>query len=456
VALVPSPEPSFDGLKVMLTGHINTGMESFPTPKYLDLFAGCGGLSLGLSRAGFRCLAAIEYHPDAFETYKANLLSSEEHRACWPDWIDCKANDIVKLVEENKDQLAGLEGSVQLVAGGPPCQGFSTNGRRDPDDPRSKMVEAYLQVVELVRPPLVLLENVRGFTSMPYAKGGTYAQAVEHRLGQLGYDTWSTILMASDWGVPQRRPRYFCIAAKKGLLPGVDPIERLRTARRHFLSKRDLWPAPTSTKDALSDLETNGFELELDPEWGNRGYYAVTRRDHLPLSSYQKLMRQKAEVQPQDRRLARHSDVTKNKVKEILATCERGRSLRPVDRKRLNMGKRSTTPLSPDFPSSTVTTLPDDMIHYSEPRTLSVRELARLQSFPDWFKFEGPYTTGGARRKGACPRYTQVGNAVPPLLAEAIGETLMKLLNCYETAKSPKGREVPEKIPTVPFEILNG
>ena len=92
------------------------------------------------------------------------------------------------------------------------------------------------------------------------------------------------------------------------------------------------------------------------------------------------------------------------------------------------MGKRTTTPLDGQAPAPTVTTLPDDLVHYSDPRTMSVREHARLQSFPDWFSFRGPYTSGGSQRRRACPRYTQVGNAVPPLLAEGLGETLIGLL----------------------------
>jgi DNA (cytosine-5)-methyltransferase 1 len=112
---------------------------------------------------------------------------------------------------------------------------------------------------------------------------------------------------------------------------------------------------------------------------------------------------------------------------DILATCKRGVHLSGDDRERLGIRKRCTLPLDPTKPSHTLTTLPDDIIHYSEPRILNVREYARLQSFPDWFEFKGKYTTGGVRRVRECPRYTQVGNAVPPLLAECIGSLLMQV-----------------------------
>ena len=227
----------------------------------MDLFSGCGGLSLGLHAAGFKCIAAIEAHPDAFETYRVNLIETDLVGDGWPEWLDVAPCDLVKLVDEGRDDLAGLCGEVDLIAGGPPCQGFTTNGRRDPDDPRSTMVNGYLDVVDLVRPRLVLLENVRGFVSMRDSSGVTYAEVVRRRLEGLGYEVWDEVIVASDWGVPQRRPRYLCVAATRGSLPGIHPFERLRTARRGFLQERDLWPGPTTVCDAISDFALNGARL---------------------------------------------------------------------------------------------------------------------------------------------------------------------------------------------------
>lgn len=395
---------------------------------YIDLFAGCGGLSLGLSKAGFDCRFAIEAHPDAFATYRKNLIDGPSNAHSWPSWLDVGPHDILEVLDGHRQELRALRGRVQLVAGGPPCQGFSMNGRRNPDDPRSKMVEAYLQMVEIIEPPLVMIENVRGFVSMPHANGGTYSKAVESSLRDLGYDVWSDVLVASDFGVPQRRPRYICIAARRGSLPGIDPMSRLRTHRRKFLHSLGLGLQPTTARDALSDLEIGEGIGAPDPEWGNRGFNATIRKDDVDLTPYQRLMRDQSGDQPTDRRLPRHSAATKARMREVLDTCEKGVNIRPRDRARLGIGKRSTTPLSGDMPAPTVTTLPDDFIHYSDARTMSVREMARLQSFPDWFSFSGPYTTGGDRRKTACPKYTQVGNAVPPLLAEALGQILLGLL----------------------------
>lgn len=404
-------------------------------PTCIDLFAGCGGMSLGLHAAGFQGMMGIEAHPHAFASYSHNLIETGFVGAGWPEWLPLGPTNVVDLVARHSAGLATLRGTVDLIAGGPPCQGFSTNGRRDPDDPRSRMVDAYLDIIEVVQPRLVLLENVRGFVSMPHSKGGTYASATRDHLNALGYDCWADTLFAADWGVPQRRPRYICIAVRKGALPGVNPLERLRTGRKAFLSSRGLGPGPTSASQALSDLSI-GMGAEQDPDWGKQGFVAIERSEKGPLTSYQKLMRVGSTGQPTDRRVARHSAVVAARMQQILDTCERGRTISPADRSRLGIGKRSTTPLAADAPAPTVTTLPDDLIHYREPRAMSVRELARLQSFPDWFAFQGPYTTGGPRRKDACPRYTQVGNAVPPLLAEAIGEMLAELLVEQDRAKA--------------------
>ena len=402
----------------------------------IDLFAGCGGLSLGLYAAGFECIAALEGHPDAFDTYRTNLIDTGRAGNRWPEWLDVGPVNVVALVEEHVEDLATLENKVDLIAGGPPCQGFTTNGRRDPDDPRSLLVRTYLEIVARVLPRLVLLENVRGFASMPHSEGGTYATAVRRRFDALGYDVWDDVVRASDWGVPQRRPRYICIAARKGSLPGIHPFERLRTQRREFLEARGLWPGPTIAEDALSDLAVRDDAPVPDPDWGDRGFMAVKWNPERVQTPYQRLMRRGAEGQPTDRRIARHASATVARMQDILANCRRGVNLRPADRARLGMGKRSTTPLDGDAPSPTVTTLPDDLIHYSDARTMSVREHARLQSFPDWFSFRGPYTSGGLQRRESCPRYTQVGNAVPPLLAEAIGETLIGLLQDQKLAQS--------------------
>lgn len=422
----------------------------------IDLFAGCGGLSLGLAQAGFEHLFAVEAHPHAFATYHRNLVSGKAYQNRWPSWLDQSAHDILDLIKDHKAELKKLRGQVDLLAGGPPCQGFSMNGRRDPEDPRSKMINAYFDFVDLVRPRIVLLENVQGFASMPHKSHGNYPSFAKAKLRELGYDPFETIVPASDFGVPQRRPRFLLIGVQSGTLPGVCPVQRLKVGRKSFLENLGLGLAPTSVTDALSDLETEGGELVDDPVFGSKGFKALNYKAPKSKSAYLRLMRDGWPGKPTDMRLARHSGEVVKRFRDILGSCKRGQTISAEDRERFGIKKRSVTPLDPAAPAPTITTLPDDLVHYSEPRTMTVREHARIQSFPDWFQFCGPYTTGGPRRKYDCPRYTQVGNAVPPLLARAIGETIGSLLRDQKAGNLADGPQVIQEVIPISWEVSNG
>jgi DNA (cytosine-5)-methyltransferase 1 len=177
-------------------------------------------------------------------------------------------------------------------------------------------------------------------------------------------------------------------------------------------------------KDAISDLETSGqIIIECDD---SPGFKQVVYTG--PETAYQQLMRGDMNgTAPNSMRLVRHSERTTQRLETILRECRKGVALNPRERIRLGIKKRPLVPLDPDKPSHTLTTQPDDLVHYSEPRTLTVREYARLQSFPDWYEFSGNYATGGLRRRVECPRYTQVGNAVPPFVAEILGQAIAGL-----------------------------
>lgn len=182
-----------------------------------------------------------------------------------------------------------------------------------------------------------------------------------------------------------------------------------------------------SVKSALSDLEVSNKKLVTN-NGPVKGFKQINYTPPSQLTPFQALMRNGMNGRrPNSLRLARHTESVVERFKDIQTIASLGRCLTPEDRELLGIKKHSITPLHPNLPSATVTTLPDDILHYLEPRILTVRENARLQSFPDWFEFCGKYTTGGKARKIECPRYTQVGNAVPPLLAEAIGLLLKKL-----------------------------
>jgi DNA (cytosine-5)-methyltransferase 1 len=401
-------------------------------PTYIDIFAGCGGLSLGLHRAGWRGLFAIEKDKFAFASVRANFLDEGgRYSYHWPTWLAKGPWSVERLVAEHREHLVALRGKVDLLAGGPPCQGFSSAGRRRADDPRNVMVERYLELVSILEPKILLLENVRGFTLNFKARSGLAAPERENAASQLTrrlsdeYEVQSDILRACDYGVPQNRPRFILIATRKGcgLTPGA--LDDLRVSRAIVLQKHGI-PEMTSAKEAISDLEISRNDLLSSPD--SPGFEAIGYRR--PLTAYQRAMRDGYDGPPSDTRLANHTVAIRERFADIIQMCnEDGRSTRqlsPDMRAKLGMRKLATRVLDPSKPAPTVTSMPDDLLHYSEPRTLTVRENARLQSFPDWFAFHGKYTTGGQLRRMEVPRFTQVANAVPPLLAEILGDRLKR------------------------------
>lgn len=420
---------------------------------FADLFAGCGGLSLGLMNAGWDGLFAVEKDILAFETLKHNLIDPKSKlRYSWPEWLPKKPKTIGRFIKNHSEDLKKLRGLIDLIAGGPPCQGFSLAGRRKKDDPRNALFRHYVSIVEIVRPKFLLLENVRGIDCEFGRKGKgrkrgpgrppiPFSQKIRSKLEELGYSVYPKLVKAADFGVPQLRPRYILIAIDSTLLIGkdaFDPYEKLDDIRINFLNDRGLpLDTPTSVKDALSDLEVANKKLIECVD--SRGFQQIAYA--APKTHYQRLLHGSQNgTAPNSLRLAKHQEHIRDRFAEILSTCRRGVQLSKDDRERLGINKHCTVPLDPAKPSHTLTTLPDDILHYSEPRILNVREYARLQSFPDWFEFKGKYTTGGDRRVRECPRYTQVGNAVAPFLAECLG-TLLKTLKKELLPNSPKSHE---------------
>jgi DNA (cytosine-5)-methyltransferase 1 len=416
------------------------GQQIQPQDTFADLYAGCGGLSLGLMNAGWAGLFAVEKDKLAFETLKYNLIDSKSKiRYLWPKWLPKTPTTIGRFIKRHSQDLAKLKGKVDLIAGGPPCQGFSLAGRRKKDDPRNALFRHYVSIVETVRPKFLLLENVRGIDvefgkKEKRLKRGPgrppipFSKKIKRKLEELGYIVYPKLVKAAEFGVPQLRPRYIIIAIDSALLigkEGFDPFKKLEEIRINFLDKKALpVDKPISVKQALSDLEIRNKKLIdcID----SRGFQQIVYS--APKTHYQRLLHGSLNgTAPNSLRLAKHQQEISDRFAKILSTCRRGVQLSKDDRERLGINKHCTVPLDPAKPSHTLTTLPDDIIHYSEPRILNVREYARLQSFPDWFEFKGKYTTGGDRRVRECPRYTQVGNAVPPFLAECLGRLLHAL-----------------------------
>lgn len=424
-----------------------------PSLSFVDLFAGCGGLSAGLFESGWGGHFGVEYQSDAYQSLAANFLEGGTYRYDWPEWLKQQPWEMGKLIRSHRSEIGSLRGQIGLVAGGPPCQGFSCNGKRESRDPRNQLFRRYVDFVRLTEPPLLLLENVPGFgivhgklevSRRPNPRVGRPRKSYAQRLRELLEDDYwldDCLVRSSDFGVPQVRPRYFAVGVHKSVATAEFTeksgwaMDLLYSNRTAFLRKRGLAQTPVTARQALSDLEHARSFNRIGPHVSDgtcrspRGFeqldYGGPGRK---TNAFVRLMRRNAGSNNlTSTRIPRHTEPVRKRFELILDTCEKGKRLNDRDRERLGLKKHRVVPLSPHRPAQTVTTLPDDLLHYSEPRILTVRESARLQSFADWFQFRGKYTTGGDRRTSECPRYTQVGNAIPPLVAAAWGEALMQL-----------------------------
>lgn len=394
---------------------------------YIDLFAGCGGLSLGLHNAGWQGVFAIEKSPDAFATLEHNLIKKKKHFD-WPDWLLPKEHDINEVLENNAEDLIKLRGKIDLVAGGPPCQGFSMAGRRVENDSRNDLINSYVKFIEYVQPKLIFFENVRGFTlgfKNNDKKGKAYSIQVVKKLESLGYTVEGRLIDFSKFGIPQKRTRFILVGIQNDFLNNNPQIsektffEQIEGGKEEFLRRKNLTINPT-LEHAISDLlQTNG-EIASEANNFKQGKYGEVE------SKYQKYARKykRANSPVDSHRFARHTPEILSRFK--IAIEENLSSA--AYRERFKLKKSSTKILQAAKPTPTITTLPDDYVHYCEPRIMTVREYARIQSFPDSYEFKGKYTTGGKRRTQEVPRYSQIGNAIPPLFGEQAGFVLKELI----------------------------
>lgn len=394
----------------------------------IDLFAGCGGLSLGLYQAGWHGVFAIEKNPCAFETLKYNLIDNKNHFD-WPKWLPKEPLDILEVNKKYKKELKQLRGTIDLVAGGPPCQGFSMAGKRVKDDVRNQLVFAYIDFIQMVRPKLILFENVKGFTYAFDKKDNPdavpYSVIVVDRLKKMGYDVSAQVIDFSEYGVPQRRKRFILVGVQKSVKKKAgDFVKKLKENRDSFLSERGL-SKDTAIIDAISDLlRANGTMPTPDRKNFLSGVYGEV------MSHYQEYMRQGVEGQiPQSHSFARHGADKLTCYKKLLAEYPvKGKRIDGKAREAWGIKQRGLFILDGKDVAPTITNMPDDYLHYQEPRIMTVRECARIQSFPDWYEFKSKYTTGGDQRKKEVPRYSQVGNAIPPLFAEQAGLVLKEMI----------------------------
>lgn len=415
----------------------------------IDLFAGCGGLSLGLKEAGWSGIFAIERDPMAFETLSRNFLVSGAPYASfadWPAWLPKTNHDIVALLKDEsvRTHLRSLRGAVTMMAGGPPCQGFSVGGRRDGADERNSLVYQMLDMVELVRPRVVLVENVEGiarrFVARPGEASTSIADTVIERLSALGYTSFFDVLDASRFGVPQARRRVVIVGVRDcSMSPDALKMTFDDMLSKSAVAVRQHWDLHetrnVTAKEAIGDL-TGGVRAEC-PDSTEFESAVYTKA----VSAYARAMRRgkKTGSIPNSHRFSKHGE-------RILALYNLAHQTQPPGRLSKafllenNTKKDKKVLIDASAVVSTITTHPDEFIHYAEPRNITVREMARFQSFPDDFHFHGRYTINGPRRKHDVARCSQVGNAVPPLMAEGVGlalRNLLELLNAQSATEFP-------------------
>ncbi|MDO8527056.1 MAG: DNA cytosine methyltransferase [Deltaproteobacteria bacterium] len=364
-------------------------------PIVIDLFAGAGGMTEGLKKAGFRSLLANEYDEMAAHTFSVNHPK-----------VPIVVKDVKELSVNELLEKANLKkGELSLIAGGPPCQGFSLAGPRLDSDPRNKMFKEFVRLVEGVNPEVFLFENVSGIMNM---SGGAVLKAIINEFTSIGYKCEFQLINAADYGLPQARPRFILIGVRDGELTGFPDPTHANYFANSDLFNINLKPYVT-VWDALSDLPTIQ-QGEGEEELKHSGKY---------LNDYQ--LERRGSRNPSiifNHRATRHSD----KIIERYALIPEGGDNSQVPEE-LRTKKINVFKLHSDRPSRTVTcNHRTDLLHPRIPRGITVREAARLQSFDDDYQFFGNLT----RKAKWVTQDDQVGNAVPPLLALALGKHLIK------------------------------
>lgn len=340
----------------------------------IDLFCGCGGLSYGFEKAGFNILLGIDNDAKALETFE---LNHDNAKSICGDITEIHYEEHIKPLIGNK--------TIDIIIGGPPCQGMSLSGPRKFDDPRNKLYLSYIRLVDEIRPKMFVIENVPGLVGL---FGGQIKDSIIEKFEKMGYSIQYKILCASDYGVPQSRRRVVFVGSRIGDYDYPKIQEQQVTCEM-----------------ALSDLPPLVDELgEEEMKYASK-----------PKNDYQRLMRERSK-NVRNHVAASHSD----KVKKIISLVPDGGNYKDLPEEYIHSRNFHVawTRFASDKPAPTIDTGHRHHFHYKYNRVPTVRECARLQSFPDDFIFLGNKTQ----------QFRQVGNAVPPIMAQRIADQVMEAL----------------------------
>lgn len=523
------------------------------TLKYIELFAGCGGMSLGLEASGFRLFFANEFSPMAAETYAYNIINEDirNNKSENTLWIksqfssnninerlkenpfeaskgqfsdinkqtDLKGkllvgdiNQLLELFEKNPFFVEKIKAeNIDLISGGPPCQSFSLAGKRNKNDKKNTLPLKFAEISGLIQPKVILLENVRGITT-PFIENGIKYYAwleVAKAFAMEGYAPVCMLLNTKYFGVPQNRPRFILLAFRIDIINSIisnsnnkthifkeslDFYNKVQTQKSQIdnIGIRDIkfydieknfelfdgfvFPKITTnngkfitSSEAIGDIRrtkttyklnrvTSGYVQRINETFVKKGLtdsYVI--KNHEPrvhnfnvkarFRFYQVINEFDNGLKKSAIDLFTGKHVNKKTLEKLFdefssynlffenGSEEYYKCPSKIDEVKLLINniptkKHSQRALKEFEPAPAQLTIPDDICHYhmENLRTMTVREIARFQSFPDWFEFKSKVTTGGKMRRFEVPQYTQVGNAVPPLLAKSLGEMISGVL----------------------------
>lgn len=355
--------------------------------KVIDLFCGCGGFSYGFQQAGFEILMGIDIWQDATITYQHNFPRATVING-----------DIEQIFSKQiEEKLCIDKNDIDVIIGGPPCQGFSVSGKRIIDDPRNKLYKSFVRLVDEINPKVFIMENVPGLIRL---FGGKVKDQVLEDFSRLGYEVKVEQLSSEMFGVPQQRKRVFFVGTNK---------KKIKNTKEFVFPKAKYGNGllnPITCEEAISDLDfvPNDVSLGEDIE------YCLPAQ-----SEYQKIMRKGSKS------IKNHSiTIHKEKTKEIIGMVPDGGNYKDLPEELQDTRKVhiAWTRMNSKKPCFTIDTGHNHHFHYKENRVPTVRESARIQSFPDRFEFIGIKTS----------QLKQVGNAVPPLMAKAIAEEIKNVI----------------------------